>query len=98
MHPHFRFYRYEVGQFFKWHRDGYMGQGESVQSLLTFLIYLNEDYSGGETEFRWGRLPTKTGKALVFPHRLVHQGATVEQGVKYVLRTDVMYSAISEQI
>jgi prolyl 4-hydroxylase len=29
--------------------------------------------------------------ALVFDHQQVHEGAAVESGRKYVLRTDVMY-------
>jgi hypothetical protein len=33
----------------------------------------------------------KTGMALVFAHRLLHEGEAVTQGRKYVLRTDVMY-------
>lgn len=87
----FRFYRYEVGQYFKWHRDGYVEQNNKERSLLTFLIYLNDEFTGGETEFRWGKAPSKLGTALVFPHQLVHQGAKVDSGIKYVLRTDVMY-------
>jgi hypothetical protein len=31
------------------------------------------------------------GTALVFRHRLLHEGAPVLTGRKYVLRTDVMY-------
>jgi hypothetical protein len=33
----------------------------------------------------------KEGTALVFVHRIWHEGAVVESGHKYVLRTDVMY-------
>jgi hypothetical protein len=37
-----------------------------------------------------------TGNVLVFPHgesagSLVHEGSAVTQGVKYVIRTDVLY-------
>lgn len=87
----FRFYRYETGQYFKWHRDGYATQGKTDASRFTFLLYLNDDYLGGETEFRWGKVRAARGMALVFPHTLVHQGAAVVSGTKYVLRTDVMY-------
>lgn len=31
------------------------------------------------------------GKALVFEHAIVHEGVAVDEGSKYVLRTDVMY-------
>lgn len=31
------------------------------------------------------------GLGLFFKHRLLHEGAEVLRGVKYALRTDVMY-------
>ena len=33
----------------------------------------------------------KVGMALVFEHAILHEGVAVEEGTKYVLRTDVMY-------
>jgi prolyl 4-hydroxylase len=33
----------------------------------------------------------RTGRALVFDHGIEHQGAPVVAGVKYVLRTDLMF-------
>jgi hypothetical protein len=33
----------------------------------------------------------KKGTALFFHHPILHEGATIERGVKHVLRTDVMY-------
>jgi hypothetical protein len=32
-----------------------------------------------------------TGHALLFQHRLLHEGCPVRSGIKYVLRSDVMY-------
>ncbi len=91
LNERFRFYRYEGGQYFKWHKDGSHTRSEEEASLLTLMIYLNEDYTGGSTAFRWETIKPEKGMALVFPHLMLHQGATVEEGVKYVLRTDVMY-------
>lgn len=87
----FRFYRYEGEQFFRMHMDGTFRRSESEESALTFLIYLNDNFSGGETDFIWERIKPMRGSALVFPHRLNHQGSVVTSGIKYVLRTDVMY-------
>lgn len=60
-----------------------------------FLIedFLNNDFEGGETEFEnlFTAAPKK-GTALVFYHPLQHEGKTLVRGLKYVLRTDVMYS------
>ena len=54
---------------------------------------LNDGFEGGDTQFQWESVKPQRGMALVFPHRLSHQGSAVSSGVKYVLRTDVMYSA-----
>ena len=34
----------------------------------------------------------RPGMALLFQHRLLHEGCAVESGVQYVLRSDVMYA------
>jgi prolyl 4-hydroxylase len=59
------------------------------------MIYLNEDFAGGETTFpEWDVCITpKTGMMLLFRHELLHAGEAVTRGRKYVLRSDVMYSA-----
>lgn len=89
-----RFYRYTKEQFFKWHQDGTFRRSPEEESFLTFIIYLNDRYAGGATEFAWEKIEPVAGMALVFPHRLRHQGAPVSTGIKYVLRTDVMYSPV----
>lgn len=89
-----RIYRYQPGQRFFWHRDGSFDRSRSEGSLLSLLVYLNEGFIGGETEFDIGErlsIRPETGMALLFQHTLRHQGALVRSGVKYVLRTDVMY-------
>ncbi|MDF1660429.1 MAG: 2OG-Fe(II) oxygenase [Planctomycetota bacterium] len=88
----FRFYRYDPGEKFYWHRDGYYARDNGERSYYTFMIYLNDGYEGGETSFTFGKIPPKQGMALFFLHPLLHQGDEVSEGRKYVLRTDVMYS------
>lgn len=91
----FRVYKYAPGQQFKMHRDGSYIRNENEKSFYTFLIYLNDDFEGGETEFEnLFTVATKKGTALVFHHPLRHEGKTLISGLKYVLRTDVMYSKI----
>lgn len=92
----FRFYRYSSEQYFKWHWDGTHRPSAHEESFLTFIIYLNDGYQGGATEFGWENVQPKAGMALVFPHRLRHQGARILSGTKYVLRTDVMYAAAGD--
>ena len=88
-----RCYRYGPGQRFARHFDGAFVRDEAEQSLVSFLVYLNEDFEGGETVFpTLGRtVVPRTGMALLFQHRVLHEGAEVTRGVKYVLRTDLMY-------
>lgn len=88
----FRFYRYTPGQRFKMHRDGSYVRNDTEFSYYTFMIYLNDDYEGGQTKFQSGEyVDPQKGSALIFQHNLMHEGAAVKSGTKYVLRTDVMY-------
>ena len=88
-----RVYKYSPGQRFKMHRDGSYIRNENEKSFYTFMIYLNDDFEGGETEFEnLFTVAPKKGTALVFYHPLRHEGKTLISGQKYVLRTDVMYS------
>jgi TPR repeat protein len=94
---------YEPGQQFGVHADfiepATPGYAEEVrlhgQRVLTFLIYLNDDYEGGETEFpRIGyRFKGRRGDALCFSnvddtgapdHRTAHAGLPPVTGVKWL--------------
>ena len=98
-----RFYRYTPGQTFKPHRDGsYMRVKTWEESQVTFMIYLNDSMTGGETRFfadmehafrqrPYLSVSPKKGMALLFLHSIWHEGAVVQSGTKYVLRTDIMY-------
>lgn len=88
-----RFYRYKEGQEFKRHVDGSFKRNETEESKITMLIYLNDDFEGGQTTFviPFQDIQPKTGMVLLFDHRIIHLGRAVTSGVKYVLRTDVMY-------
>jgi hypothetical protein len=96
LNERFRFYRYDPGQYFALHGDGYYERANGERSHFTFMVYLNEGFEGGATYFECGResleVVPRTGMALVFSHPLLHEGTAVERGRKYVLRTDVMYT------
>ncbi|MBV9924868.1 MAG: 2OG-Fe(II) oxygenase [Acidobacteria bacterium] len=88
-----RFYRYDPGEKFEPHVDGYYMRPNGEQSLLTFMLYLNGGFEGGETNFQSGlSVKPEPGMLLVFRHALYHEGAAVVAGRKYVLRSDVMFS------
>jgi predicted 2-oxoglutarate/Fe(II)-dependent dioxygenase YbiX len=88
----FRFYRYDPGQTFRWHRDGYFERPNRERSRLTLMVYLNDDFEGGQTRFEQAVIIPVKGTALFFVHHLLHEGAEISRGRKYVMRTDVMYS------
>ncbi len=102
LNERWRFYRYDPGQQFDWHFDGAYERSPLERSAFTFMLYLNGYVAGGATEFnlrsRGGvqnddpivRVQPEPGKALVFPHKILHRGAPVAGGRKYVMRTDVM--------
>ncbi len=91
LNEQFRFYKYALDQRFKRHIDGRFRRNEQEESRITFMIYLNEDFEGGETSFDEVSITPKTGSALCFIHEQKHEGCPVKQGIKYVLRSDVMY-------
>jgi prolyl 4-hydroxylase len=91
LNERFRYYRYTAGQAFRWHRDGAFIRNENEQSFFTFMVYLNDGFDGGRTEFEHESVVPKAGRLLVFDHGLRHQGAEVLRGTKYVLRSDVMF-------
>lgn len=87
----FRFYKYEPGEFFARHTDSPYYRTETECSYYTFLLYLNEGYTGGQTAFADLVIEPKTGMALIFHHSLLHEGLVLTEGIKYVLRSDIMF-------
>ena len=97
-----RLYRYDVGQQFDWHLDGYFERPNGERSFFTFMVYLNEGFEGGAISFRDDRhgvsiggmlrVTPRKGMALLFHHPISHRGDSVVAGRKYVLRTDVMFA------
>lgn len=100
-----RFYKYEPGQVFVPHFDGFYRPNSLKMTLMSLLIYLNDNKTGGETTFY---VPKKDGteeKVKVFPqqgtallfwhgqHQLStkHEGSECLEGLKYVLRSDVIF-------
>ncbi|NIJ18661.1 hypothetical protein FHS95_000330 [Sphingomonas naasensis] len=89
---HIQCVRYKRGQRFHAHFDG----GVELPRLTTYLLYLNDDFAGGETYFPMLDLPIapRTGCCLRFPScdgegRVLwpseHGGIPVRSGVKYAL-------------
>lgn len=85
----------EPGEFFHWHVDS--GSHEFANRQLVAIWYLNDvPGPGGETEFLHQQVKIKpeTGKLLIFPPFWTHEhrGVTLEQGVKYIATTWVLFA------
>jgi hypothetical protein len=65
-------------------------------TLHTVLVYLNDDFEGGETRFvqQLERVVRpQRGLVAIFQHKIRHEGCEVRRGNKYAMRTDVVYQA-----
>jgi hypothetical protein len=118
-----RFYKYQKNEEYPEHMDGSYSrtvtsndgsqQSYKQHSFLTLLIYLNDEFQGGETRFypdkqhcRFLRdienkqavhvIQPKQGMALINIHNVLHEGSKVQSGIKYVLRTDIVYQKATE--
>lgn len=129
INPTHRVCRYLTEQHFGAHTDDrYRAADNSLASMYTIVMYLNDDYEGGKLRFlkfeshtkgapggggggggdddyvvaaTGGRddddgsviatLTPKRGMVTIFDQNLLHEGQTLTSGVKYLLRTDVIY-------
>ncbi len=91
--PRLRLYRYRQGERHGAHWDTVVELADGVRSVLTLVFYLNDDFTGGATDFvELGvEVTPKLGRALLFQHRVMHRASEVEGGEKFVLRTDILY-------
>jgi prolyl 4-hydroxylase len=101
----FRLSKYSAGDRFQQHCDTCYQKNNEEKSMYTVNIYLNSaetDFEGGSTRFYSGfgsdieySVQPRVGEALVFrqpPHSCYsHDGEEVSSGLKYLLRSDVMY-------
>jgi len=99
LNENIRVYRYQPGEKFGAHVDEKVRANGNV-SKYTAIFYLNDVEDGGRTIFYDERgamrsaVEPKTGRALFFRHGIdccEHEGEEVRKGVKYVLRSDVMF-------
>jgi len=101
LNERFRFYRYHKGEIFNKHYDAAFVRAYTDKSFLTAIFYLNSNFEGGKTTFYPSfntHVPVQPeqGSALLFwhgshPSSPLHEGSLCTNGVKYVLRSDVMF-------
>ena len=75
------------GGYHNWHHEN--GTERYSQRVAVWMIYLNDDYEGGETEFLYykKRIKPERGKLLIWPagYTHTHRGNMVLSGNKYIL-------------
>lgn len=92
---------YEPGQYFKPHHDYFTGDSydnhclSSGNRTTTFMVFLNEDMEGGETNFPDlnKKIKPEIGKAVTwdlmidgeFQTDTLHEGSTINKGKKYII-------------
>lgn len=113
LNSRFRLCKYHPGGHFGPHFDSdYVVDPMRERSLKTFMVYLNDTYEGGQTNFVeshelhkdedhgiycspeekiFASLKAKRGDCLLFDHKLLHEGQRVSNGMKYLIRSDLMY-------
>jgi hypothetical protein len=91
-----RMYRYRTGQRFEPHMDHWYRPSADRITLHTVLVYFNDDFDGGETRFHEQVervVGPQRGMAVIFQHKIRHEGCPVRRGTKYAMRSDVIYEA-----
>jgi uncharacterized protein len=88
--------RYLPGESFPAHVDSPNVVSNNSHSLFTIIVYLNDQYEGGETYFPdYDRcIQPATGTSLIFAHGLRHEGRMIKSGIKYALLTYLQYSRV----
>jgi len=86
-HEGYSMLRYTGGQEYKAHADGDTAAGRAISAI----VYLNDDYEGGEVEFvNFGvKIKPKAGMLLLFPstYPYTHIAHPVTSGTKYAIVT-----------
>lgn len=88
----FKFYKYEKGDFFNWHKDGSI-KFNTEKSLVTWMLYLT---TSGMTQFEnYEDVKAVAGRLVIFNHKITHKSPPLEsEDLKIVMRTDIMYKPI----
>lgn len=86
-HEDYQMLRYRAGQEYKAHADG----GTDIGRAISAILYLNNDYDGGEIEFpNFGiKIKPEPGMLVLFPstYPYAHIAHPVSNGTKYAIVT-----------
>lgn len=106
INPFLRVSKYNAasGDRFDKHTDSAYVRDDQYVGFWTILVYLNDDFEGGETtiyddEFEKLAYTVKpeVGKVFCFYHYQVHAGLAVQSGTKYIVRSEIMFARHPDQ-
>lgn len=80
-----KFIKYDVGEYFTFHRDDH----PNTPRVFSSLLYVNDDYVGGDLHFKYfgfSKKP-KAGDLFVFPSNYAysHESVVISSGTKYAI-------------
>lgn len=96
IHPGtFQIFRYDKDDEFPSHTDKEIAVSDTVCSLFTIVVYLNNSM-GGQTIFsELGKaIEPQAGKAVIFPQNLLHSSTKVLSDEKFILRGQILYQML----
>lgn len=78
-------------------------QNNKTKVMKYIIIYLNDEYDGGETILYTGKskpiaINPRTGMCVVFDKQILNEKASVKNGLKYYIRYDICYKKIGTDI
>jgi hypothetical protein len=84
---------YDKSDYYDWHIDS----SDHAHLLFSYILYLNDDFSGGDTLFLNQKLKVKPkkGSMLCFPcdMQTVHKSTAIKEGKKNIIWTCMEYHA-----
>lgn len=86
-------YKYNVNDYFALHTDGVIVREDGAESVFSMVIYLNDDFEGGQTVFpeKSIEIQPETGKIIIFNSDEPHLSEMIKTGCKYIIETAIMY-------
>lgn len=80
--------KYEVGQYYNYHVDNSV-INNNENRVLSIVIYINDDYEGGELQFPFYTYKPSKGQGVFFPSDWLypHRSCPVLKGTKYSIVT-----------
>ena len=89
VHPVLAYHRYNTSGSMRPHFDSQKVE-ENASSIASILLYVNDDFAGGSTQFESTAVKPEVGKVLLISHDLLHKANVVTDGAKYIIRTALM--------